>query len=238
MEILPPVLQFPVRPPIRPKIALQGASRLRQRILLILTLVLCPIAATAASIDVTREGELITVRRVTRGASVLVVTFVNEPNSYRVKQSASVTTLSDTDNDGAVAMTLAVTGQSLTVAVDLATGDVGTLTPGGRPINLSAKHFTSLARTLRHDADHIDAAGDQLDFLVVRPGVGAWIAETGDDTDADDDPSPDAIRIAVSDLRALSANSPSLSTLTHGDVVIAVQPDTLDAGIARVGGAQ
>ena len=183
---------------------------------------------------ITRNGEQLTIDGVTSGGSVLVVSFVNVPGSRRWKSRIDTSTVIDTDSDGVVSSTVASDGQSLTIAIDLASGASGTLQPQGRIVPVpNSEPFPPLSQTLHVGATAIDAQGDSLDFLVVRAGVGVWWWHRGDLS-----PTVPAISTELASARALTAGTPSTTELAPADTVIAVRCDTLDRAMVQVGAAQ
>lgn len=158
--------------------------------------------------------------------------------------------LRDDDGDGTVRLELpeGLSLRSLWVAVDLTTGEVGAACADGEEVAWVAGPRDGSREPAADTSLAVEDGRRYLEVLVARPGARAgegpaaepavWIGSFGDGSGRDGDGVRDRrVRAALSDLAALdraSAEAPP-ERLAVGDVVVAVDPDTLEVWTRRLG---
>lgn len=148
--------------------------------------------------------------------------------------------LADEDGDGQVTYKLdqPVAQRSMWVAVDLATGDFDTTAPEG----FRLRKVNWRGRGLKNRPDGRDSVEDVRAFaevLVVRPGTGAWILRLGDGGPDDADGSPDGRLEAALDSMTPLADSPEPpQRFQRDDVVVLMDPNSMEMTLAKVGEAR
>jgi hypothetical protein len=226
-------------------------------VLVLLCLPMSLHAAATLTIDV--DGSRLAVGNLSAGDSVVAVSYVIVPNVHGQLNSDRMVWQSkmrfcrrtDVDHDGTVYIFDPVSlvepqptenpsqmvqhtppNQSLTIAVDLNLGDWGVRQPS-QPVALVGyeRFFPALSTTLSAPAEavQVDADGDELDLIVVRPGVGTWRRLRREEAEG---------AVSLTEMAAVTGATPALTALQIGDVVIAVNTDTLDYAVVRVGGNQ
>jgi len=233
---------------------------LRIRTLTVLILLALPLSLhAAATLTIDADGSRLAVGNLPPGDSVVAVSYVIVPdvrgelNAGRMVWQSRMRFCRRTDvnQDGIVyifdpvslvqprpienpSQTVLHTppNQSLTIAVDLTHGDWGVRVPSEPVARVGyERSFPQLSTTLSAAAAavQLDAEGDELDFIVVRPGVGTWRRLRREEAEG---------AVSVSAMEAVTGATPALTALQTGDVVIAVNTDTLDYAVVRVGGNQ
>ena len=146
--------------------------------------------------------------------------------------------LADEDGDGEVIYKLdqPMVQRSMWVAVDLKSGDFETAAPEGfrlRKVNWRGRGLTN-----RPDGrDSVEDARAFAEVLVVRPGAGAWILRLGDGGPDDADGAPDGRLEAALDRMSPLADSPEPpQRFQRDDVVVLIDPNSMEMTLAKVGG--
>ncbi len=142
------------------------------------------------------------------------------------------------DRSGIVRLDLGrpVAPASVWVAVDLATGDFATVSPSG-VVNQSDTFLGGGVGRAPSGNGVISDLRAQAEFLVVRPAVGSWTLTLGDGSPEDADGLADGQLAAPLDqmIPLAGAPPPTLDFLT-GDVVLLVDPRTLEIVVSRIAG--
>jgi hypothetical protein len=179
----------------------------------------------------------IVIAGLTPKASVYAFGIAREKRGYFIDVMPRQTTLRDDDGDGRVEWTIAtgVVTPSIWMAVDLTSGQYIAAVPaeyGATRIALSDQHLKKFGG----DVTKLAFPGTFVEFLVVRPGVGAWRSVAGlhgpQDEGTDDD------RITVSTLRLEPQgdnHEPAPDKLKKDDVVFFVNSFRGQYGIVRIG---
>lgn len=144
-----------------------------------------------------------------------------------------------TEQNGQVIWTLptGIPLRSIWFFVDLSTGAYGT---GTRPDYTFAHPFTltdqHLKKNVAGDVDTFSLTGSLVEFVVARPGVGAWNILLVYRDPQDQATEADKITISVFDLKpALTNTEPPPRKLKKGDVVFLMDSSRATYGAARVG---
>ena len=146
----------------------------------------------------------------------------------------------DEDGDGQVTYKLGqpMVQRSMWIAVDLTTGDFDTASPEGfklRKVNWRGRGLTN-----RPDGrDSVEDVRGFAEVLVVRPGTGAWILRLGDGSPDDADGTPNGRLEAALDHMTPLADSPEPpQRFQRDDVVVLMDPNTMEMTLAKVGSNQ
>jgi hypothetical protein len=146
--------------------------------------------------------------------------------------------IADEDSDGQATYKLdqPIDQRSMWVAVDVTSGDFDTAAPEGfrlRKVNWRGRGITN-----RPDGrDSVEDARAFAEVLVVRPGTGAWILRLGDGGPDDADGSPDGRLEAALDRMSPLAGSPEPpQRFQRDDVVVLMDPNSMEMTLAKVGG--
>jgi hypothetical protein len=147
----------------------------------------------------------------------------------------------DADGDGIVALELEqpVPEQSVWVAVDLATSSIGLATPAGYPLRAVELGPQAFRSGLGGAVHLLEQDKRYLKLLLVRREVGAYRATVGDGGTADFDGRGNGRLTFPLDLfePAGAADILHPPTLRAGDVLVAIDIDSLETAIARAPGA-
>ncbi|MEM9292278.1 MAG: hypothetical protein AAGD01_11405 [Acidobacteriota bacterium] len=141
--------------------------------------------------------------------------------------------LADSSGDVLLTPIDGVAWASVWVAVDLATGDSVVATPAGYPLRqLSAG---TAAASVSGTSVNLTVAAAEV--VIVRPGVGRWIARLRDGGGGDSGVAHDgSIQLALVDLASAPQESTPLPTgFSAGDLVVGIDPQRLEVFIQEVG---
>ncbi len=142
------------------------------------------------------------------------------------------------DRSGIVRLDLGgpVVPASVWVAVDLATGDFATVSPSG-VVNQSDTFLGGGVGRGPGGSGVVSDLRAQAELLVVRPGVGSWALALGDGSSEDADGLADGQLTAPLDqMTPLAAAPPPPPDFLSGDVVLLVDPRTLEIVVTRIAG--
>ncbi len=139
----------------------------------------------------------------------------------------------DTDSDGIVRIELdeVLAPASVWAAIDSETGWVALARADGSPVDPTVIHGNP--RNALRKIDFEDR--DLLYVLVARAKIGAWMARVGDGGPDDEDREPNRqIELPLSSMAPLGASPPPLDRLERDDVVLAIDPRSLNVFAAGV----
>jgi hypothetical protein len=215
----------------------------RQRLLplVIMFFLLTATGAFAADLipplTVSFATDSITVSGVSSRATVYAFSLAREPQIGHNKIVPREVLLME-NGAGQVVWTLPkpVPLRSIWFFVDLSTGAYGTGVPPGYPAVQVPFTDEHLKKDIGGDVDRFSLAATLAEFIVVRPGVGAWnsLVVYRDQVDQADD--PHKITISVFDLKpALSNTEPAPKKLRKNDVVFLMDSFSATYGAARIG---
>jgi hypothetical protein len=125
--------------------------------------------------------------------------------------------------------------KSIFIAVDMSTGAFAASSPLAYPWAAQVP-FPAAGLTLAADKVSVVSLRDghqELEVLVVRPQVGAWRATVRHD-DTQDDPTP-GVLVTFSALAPWGASPASPAPLRPGDVVVAIDPNTIEYFARQLG---
>jgi len=183
-------------------------------------------AATGATLSVNVSGSQVTARGVTPNGEVVVFgrTHRHVGGTPHLGRHASVER--DTDGDGVVSLTIAeLPPHSVWVVVDQQTGSQAAGAPDGQELRV----FPLATGAWYEGAESIDIRSGFLDFLLVRPGKGAWLLDITQGGRNDDDGRLDAVlRARLGTLEQLAGKEKAPTHAQKKDVLAIIDPRTLD----------
>ncbi|HEX8254162.1 MAG TPA: hypothetical protein VF846_13535 [Thermoanaerobaculia bacterium] len=142
-------------------------------------------------------------------------------------------TLTDEDGDGVVIWPLgaAVAPRSIWFAVDMSSGAPAVAAPAGYAVTRVQLDGVNLKKASGADITQLAFGGTMVEFIVVRPGTGAWRAVAARGGPADEGTDPDRPTISVEKLEAKGGTTElAPKNLKRGDVVLMVNsPSSLRA---------
>ncbi len=137
----------------------------------------------------------------------------------------------DTDGDGEVSVGVgrAVPLRSLWLVVDLETGQWSAATPDPTSRREVPGKGAGLVTAPDGTRSILRQRRAYLDVLVARPAVGVWVEIAGDGSEQDADRQPDGVTsVDLAQASAFIGSPAAPKTIDPKDVVIAVDPDTLE----------
>ena len=207
------------------------------RFLLILTIA----AATAQPLFAAPAAEFldqsIRISGIAPGSSIAYVSVSIETAEWMNKIVPRDGLLADADYDGVITIELQVRPayRSVWGIVDLGSGESVIATPEGfESLPLDPRDRMNQARGVLSSLDAVEIERNELEILLVRPGVGAWrlTAFDGGTTDADQVPNR-MIRAALGAMTPLESSGPPPARIAAGDVAIAIDPEELTHFLVR-----
>jgi hypothetical protein len=194
-----------------------------------------------AALEIRLDEDTATVEGLTVGEDVVLFTVSRQfPDStLEIRHLAQLG--SDADEHGTVELDLQAPAphQSVWVAVGLTSGRSGVSAPSDYPLRTGGLRPGAIQARGPGPADVLDESRRHLFLLLVRPGVGAWEGAVGDGWPSDADARGNGrVRFALDQLEPL-AGTPALqpANVRPGDVVVAIDADTLETFVSRAPGA-
>lgn len=184
------------------------------------------------------EGSAVVVRGVTPGGSVVWFSVAREHPHWLTRVVRRDAVLPDSDGDGVVRFELKepVPRRSIWTAVDLTTGAYATATPQDVARLEVHPAADSLRRSPLGVVEALQDARGFLEILLVRPGQGAWAQSVGDGGASDSSGLPDGrVQASFASMRPIESSKAAPGQLAPGDVVIGVDPESLEFYGTRVG---
>ncbi len=170
------------------------------------------------------------------GEKVVVFSIAHEASSYVSTIVRREELLADDDNDGVARFSLdrAIPRRSIWLAVNFASGELAVGTPADYPLREVHVPPTAIQADLpgrwRHDRSYVE-------FLVVRPGVGAWSLSAGDGAEGDADRNYDgSLEAELATMEPFEGSPAPPEDFAAGDVVMMVDPDRMEFFAVRLKG--
>lgn len=182
----------------------------------------------------------IVITGITPRASVFAFGIAREKSGYFTNVMPRQVTLRDDDGDGRVEWTIGtgIVTRSIWMAVDLTNGQYVASAPaeyGATRVALSDRHLKKFG----DDVTKLAFAGTFVEFLVVRPGVGAWRSVAGLHGPLDEGTDEDEITVSTLRLEPQGDHhAPAPDKLKKDDVVFFVNSSRAEYGIVRIGEAR
>ena len=209
-------------------------------------LVVCGFALLAARPALAAQQQLalsfrpdsVVVSGATPAATVYVYGLARESSNGFVSLVPRSAMLTDDDKNGVVELSVAsgVALRSIWMAVDMSTGAYASGAPEGYPATRAPLSDANLKKKFGAEVTQLAFPGMLIDFLVVRPGSGAWRTTAGLRGPADEE--SDGESIAVSTLKLepdAGTTERAPEKLKKGDVVFVLNSFRAEYGIARMG---
>ena len=195
-------------------------------------------ADAAQPLSITFGGSNVAIGNVSRSATVFVFALVRERNSYYTNIDPVDQRVTDTLGTGSVAVSYnhQRSWRSLWFAADLNTG---AFTVGAPPDYVWAKRIVISDSQLKKDAAgeiaQLAMNGEVVEFVVVRPQVGAWSGLITSKSALDDAKQNGKVTVSIGSLapRAGTAEPPP-KKLKKGDIVFMANSFTGEYGAAAV----
>jgi hypothetical protein len=196
---------------------------------------LATLAFPAAAMTLTVDAEGVTVGDLTAGARVILFGVGREPRRYQSAVRRWTEVLADSDRDGSVRFSSAVTSKSIWIAVDLETGESVADTGPGYPRREVTAGF-GLKRNNAGQLSKLENARGIAELLIVRPGRGAWRLSAAKNESVDDArDNPALLRLDASAFRAVEGvPSDDLRHLRRGDVLAMIDPRVMEFYVVPV----
>ena len=182
------------------------------------------------------EGSM-TVSNVSPNANIYLFGVSREPMQFYSQVVRREVTLTS-DGSGVARWSLGpYTWRSIFLAVDLASGRYACGAPSRyRPIQVPHVGDRDLRRDVHGLITHISFTGEQVDFVVVRPGEGAWTALVNYRGRNDEGHDEEAITVPTAKLSPLNDTAaPAPASLQGGDVVFMLDSLNREYSVMKVG---
>ncbi|HEY0781753.1 MAG TPA: hypothetical protein VGE98_04800 [Thermoanaerobaculia bacterium] len=129
--------------------------------------------------------------------------------------------------------------KSVWVAIDLTSGAMVAATPPGFPLQQVAPATGEVVDSFAGLPDGVQESRAAIEILVARPGVGAWglSVARGGTGDANAGGSGSTLRASLSSLTAVGTSPPAPTSYAPSDVVVVIDPDTLEIVFSQIPGA-
>jgi len=195
--------------------------------ILVLGLAALPAHAQPA---VSFEENAVVARGITPGGSVVWFGVARERGDWtsRVTAWQDANALADDTGQAVLDLGRPVPVKAAFIAVEMATGAFAASSPSAYPW-VSEVPFPTAGLTLAADKVSVISLRDhhaELEVLIVRPQVGAWRATVRHD-DAEHDPTP-GVLVTFAALSPWGTAPPSPGHLRPGDVIVAIDPNTIE----------
>lgn len=209
-------------------------------------LVVCGLALLAAPLAVAAPQQLtlsfrsdaVVVTGASPAATVYVYGLSREVAGGFVNLVPRAATLRDDDKNGIMELPIAtgVPLRSIWVAVDMESGAYASAAPEGYPVTKVALSADHLKKNFGTEVTQLAFPGMLVEFLVVRPGTGAWRAAAGLRGPSDEEREGESIAVSVVKLDPEAGTSERApEKLKKGDVVFVINSFRAEYGIARIG---
>lgn len=172
---------------------------------------------------------------VTPGATVYFAALSISSHNYFPSIERPAAIIGDSDRDGRVAFETTVQSRSVWIVVDGKSGGYTVASPEGllREIEFPGNSARAGTNGVLH---RLGIRRPQLAYVVIRPDVGMWgtVAVDGSPSDADHTRDYDA-SVDIDKLPPLAGSGPPPDRLAPGDIVFAVDLNTLASYDGKVG---
>lgn len=199
---------------------------------LVLSLVVLavPAAADAAAPAVRFDARSVALTGLTPSGSVAWTSVSREPQGYStLTASRSGVATADALGEATIELEGDVATASVWVVVDLDGGGFAVAAPQGTSFREIAFDGRSVVADPQGKLNRLVHTRPYVELFLARPGVGAWATAAGEGAEGDDDGVQDgSLRITLAGLQPLAASPPPPDELAAGDVLVMVDPRTLE----------
>jgi hypothetical protein len=192
-----------------------------------------PVSQAGDALTISFSGKTVTIANVTPAGRVLLFAVDRMPATYFFSYQHYALLLQEKANDRTVSIDLpAVPGaSSVWIAADIPSGRTAVVVPAGspyHPISIPVMKGSSAA-------EQIATPGLLMDFVVVRPGLGAWFRAGGDGASGDAGPKRDrTVTFDVSALEPLSGTGAAAGKLHPHDLLVGINEDAHEYFLSEV----
>jgi hypothetical protein len=186
---------------------------------------------------VTVAEQQVTVSNVTPNTNVVLYSIGLEPyrRLERVTRTAKVL-VAGADGVATFAAQTPIAIRSVWIAVDDASGEYALASRDGYEIRRIDFPDSALKKNVAGEIEGLLADRAILHVAVIRAGVGAWAIIGYEGGAGDTDKKSDGhLSLEFGLAHGFAADTPELKHLKNGDVVIAVDPNTLETMVTRIG---
>jgi len=203
----------------------------------LLVITAATIQAAQPAMTIAFSGRTIIVRGASPGSEVLVFGAYQHMVGYFAAYDTFQEFVADEGHDGAVTVDFRapIPRRSVWIAIDTRNGEYSVAAPAGYRVKLSDLPATAIAKSKAGD-DALSLSFAAAEILVLRPGGSAWRGRsdrggTNDERDADSK----KLLVSASHLMALRGREPGPRALRPSDLIIAINPLTLETLIHQAG---
>jgi hypothetical protein len=164
----------------------------------------------------------------TPNGDVVFFAVLNRPTGI-YSTLARVTEIVKADAQGTAVLNvdLDVPRRSLWFAVDVLRGEFVAAAPAGFSVRAASRPLHALRRGEASQGDSLQFSGGTADMLVVRRGGGVWALRASKGGSRDVGHDPHLLVVGLQQFQSLTDRTPGPDRLKAGDLVIAVDTDTL-----------
>lgn len=198
-------------------------------LLLFVVLAVSP-AADAATPTVRFEARSVALTGLTPSGSVAWTSVSREPRGYStLTASRSGAATADALGEATIELDGDVATASVWVVVDLEQGGFAVAAPQGTSFREVGFDGRSVVANPEGKLNRLVHTRPYIELFLARPGVGAWVMAAGEGAEGDDDGEQDgSLRTTLASMQPLAASPPPPDELAAGDVLVMVDPRTLE----------
>ena len=199
-------------------------------LLLLLVVLAVPAAADDATPTVRFDSRSVALAGLTPSGSVAWYSVSREPQGYStLTASRSGVETADALGEATIELEGDVATASVWVVVDLEQGGFAVAAPQGTSFREIGFEGRSVVADPQGKLNRLVHTRPYVELFLARPGVGAWAMAAGEGAEGDDDGEQDgSLHTTLADMEPLAASPPPPDELEAGDVLVMVDPRTLE----------
>jgi hypothetical protein len=174
---------------------------------------------------------------ITPGGSVAWFSVAREAAPFVAVMARREAIVTDSGGSGTVSFDVGkpVPECSISVAVDLASGDFAVASPPSYPLREVALSPGAFRNAPNGKLARVVQDSHLLEVFVARPGVGAWVAML---TDQEDQTAPThgSVAVALERLQPVGPTTAAPDEFSTGDVFVAIDPERMTVASVRATG--
>lgn len=186
-------------------------------------------------------GAEMTVSGVTPGCEVAYLGIARERRGWTTYRTRFAGQVVDQDLDGVISIEVpgGMPVASVWIAVELEDGETGVGAPGGSPRLAPEMLPAAVVGDAAGEAQGVRVSRELVRVFIVRPGQGSWDGSVGDGAAGDLDGTVDGgIDVDLGVMAPVEEEVPALAGLQGEDVVVVLDPRSLEIATTRVTTAQ